>query len=72
MEKVKLSNDEVVVAREYWVKEYEEEQFKKLRDILYCKYAIREEMNNRNCTVDMKGLEYWAKQLEELRKDFKI
>lgn len=72
MERVKLTNDDVVIGREYWIKDYEEEQFKKFRDILYCKYAIREEMNNRNCTVDMKGIEYWANKLEELRKDFEV
>ena len=61
---------ECIVKNEYWMQQSDIEQLEKFRDILYCKYAIRETTNNRNCNVDMRGVASWGKQLDELRKDF--
>ena len=67
-----MNKEDVVIAKEYWISQEDIEQFQKFRDILYCKYAIKEEMNNKNNLVDMQGLKAWAEKLEKLRKDFNV
>ena len=61
-----------IIANEYWMSKEDIELLDNFRDLLYCKYAIREELNNRNCLVDMRGIEAWAKQLEETRQKIVI
>lgn len=63
---------ENIIKNEFWMREEDIKALETFRDILYCKYAIREEIENRNCTVDMLGIASWGKKLEELRKDFMI
>lgn len=63
---------EHLINNEYWMQQSDIETLDKVRDLLYCKYAIREELENRNCIVDMCGIEGWAKKFEELRKQLKF
>lgn len=61
-----------IINNEYWLSNEDIELLDNIRDMLYCKYAIKEELENRNCSVDMCGIEYWAKKFEEIRKKIKI
>lgn len=63
---------EHLINNEYWMQQSDIETLDKVRDLLYCKYAIREELENRNLLVDMCGIESWAKKFEELRKQLKF
>lgn len=63
---------EHLINNEYWMQQSDIETLDKVRDLLYCKYAIREELENRNCIVDMKGIEHWAKKFESIRKEINL
>lgn len=43
----------------------------KIRDLTYAKEAVLSIIRDCNCLVDMRGLVYWAKRVEELRNQIK-
>lgn len=46
------------------------EVIKELFDKLeYAKKAVLSTLNNANCLVDFHGLDYWASEVERLRKE---
>lgn len=44
------------------------ELFEKLE---YAKKAVRSTLENADCRVDFKGLQYWAGEVERLREEIK-
>ena len=43
----------------------------KIKDLAYAKEAILAIIRDCNCLVDMHGLVYWAKRVEDLRNQIK-
>lgn len=42
-----------------------------LKKLEYAKQATKKCLENGECLIDFHGLEFWAKQVEELRKEIK-
>ena len=43
----------------------------KIKDLAYAKEAVLSIIRDCNCLVDMHGLVYWAKRVEDLRNQIK-
>ena len=69
---MEVKSENVAVMKGYWMAEEDLKALETFRDILYCKYAVKRLVESDKVSVDMKGIEYWAKRLEDLRRDFKV